>query len=135
MKESLEGKKSKKNKKKKKPENESLEKGPATSSEENDEGSDDSDTPGSSTYSAVEMYSQNLKDREEFSTTINVIVNNRPVTLEGKGSYVFVDIFDFYEFDLQTVKGEKLIMKINGEPAEHFSPVKEADKLEIFWKK
>ncbi|MBR6223882.1 MAG: rod shape-determining protein [Lachnospiraceae bacterium] len=138
MEEALSSKQKKKKKQKNKDEEKSDEKKEANIEDDTDSKEDISEDLSASEshgFSAVEMYSQNLRDREEFSTTINVIVNNCPVTLEGKGSYVFVDIFDFYEFDLNTVKGEKLIMKINGEEAEHFSPVKEADKLEIYWKK
>ena len=66
--------------------------------------------------------------------TISVTVNNKKITLSGKANYVFVDIFDKYEFDLHTVKGSTLIQKINGEDAQHFSPLSDGAIVELYWK-
>lgn len=74
-------------------------------------------------------------ERSQDAKTIHIQVNKKPVTLSGKGAYVFVDIFDVYPFDLKNVKGTTLIMTINGETAGHFSPVNDGDQLEIYWKK
>ncbi|MGN0437970.1 MAG: cell division protein FtsA [Lachnospiraceae bacterium] len=66
--------------------------------------------------------------------TISVTVNSKKITLSGKTNYVFVDIFDKYEFDLHTVKGSTLIQKINGEDAQHFSPLSDGAIVELYWK-
>ena len=66
--------------------------------------------------------------------TITVNINNKQVLLTGKTSYVFVDIFDFYSFDLTTVRGSELIMTIDGLKADHFSPLHNGAVIELYWK-
>ena len=36
---------------------------------------------------------------------ITIIVNSVPVTLSGRSSYMLVDLFQFYDFDLSSPKG------------------------------
>lgn len=79
---------------------------------------------------AEEMLAEVSDKKAEFHVT----VNGKPITLTGKESYVFVDIFDKYEFDLKNVKGTRLVQTIDGETAEHFSPLHNGATLEIFWK-
>ncbi len=74
-----------------------------------------------------------FKERSSESKTVRVQVNKTSVTLTGKGAYVFVDIFDFYPFDLKNIKGTSLIMTLNGEPAQHFSPITSGDVIEVYW--
>ena len=71
---------------------------------------------------------------EQATIDMKVIVNGTNITLTGKKSYVFVDIFDKYEFDLKNVGGTKLIQKIDGKEAEHFSPLHQGAIVEIYWK-
>lgn len=73
---------------------------------------------------------EKLKD----AVTMRVTVNGQPIILEGKSNYVFVDIFDKYPFDLQTVRGKELVQKINGQRAEHFSPLQDGAAVELYWK-
>lgn len=88
----------------------------------------------------VELSEENLEitrifdERGQNIKTIHVQVNKQSVELNGKGAYVFVDIFDVYPFDLKKVKGTALVMTINGEEAGHFSPIADGDVLEIYWK-
>ncbi len=65
---------------------------------------------------------------------IEVVVNGTPITLMGKSNYVFVDIFDKYDFDLKSVKGTKLVQSIDGNAAQHFSPLYNGAVVEIYWK-
>ena len=60
------------------------------------------------------------------------MVNGEPILLLGKPSYIFVDIFDYIEFDRSQVKG-KLVVKKNGETANYFDPLQENDTLEVYW--
>ena len=64
---------------------------------------------------------------------MKVLVNGTPIILTGKKSYVFVDIFDKYEFDLKHVGGKELVQKIDGMKAEHFSPLHEGAVIELYW--
>ncbi len=70
----------------------------------------------------------------EISKDFIVIINNQSVTLSNKESYIFVDIFDFYPFDLTKIGGSELIITLNGEKAEFTTPLKQNDVIELFWK-
>ena len=63
---------------------------------------------------------------------MTVLVNGQSVTLEGKKSYIFVDIFNFYDFDLNDVKGE-IKLSLNGEKAKYTENLSEGDEINIYW--
>lgn len=63
-----------------------------------------------------------------------VVVNGRPVTLKGKSSYCFVDILDFYPFDVSQAHGQTVVMQINGVKAEFTSPLAAGDIVDLYWK-
>ena len=63
-----------------------------------------------------------------------VIVNGKPVTLKGKSSYCFVDILDFYPFDVSIAHGQTVVMQINGNQAEFTSPLSAGDIIDLYWK-
>lgn len=65
---------------------------------------------------------------------IVVIVNKSPVVMEGKPSYVFVDIFDKISFDLSKPQGNIVTTK-NGVPAEYMEEIHDGDIIEVFWEK
>ena len=65
---------------------------------------------------------------------IQVYINRRPVLLEGKSEYIFVDIFDFYPFDLNAGNGRAVITKLNGGDAQFTAVLKEGDQIELGWK-
>ncbi len=64
---------------------------------------------------------------------LQVVVNQQPVTLRGKKVYVFVDIFDFYEFDLGNSQGRSIVTLLNGRPAQHFEELHDGDDIKIYW--
>ena len=66
---------------------------------------------------------------------IGVIANKKPVTLMGKSSYMFVDIFDYIDFDLNTVQGSMVVTNLNGKKAEYMEPLHEGDIIEVYWEK
>lgn len=65
--------------------------------------------------------------------SLQVIVNNAAVTLTGKASYVFVDVFDAIAFDLNAGKGRAIVTKLNGEIPSYTAPLKYGDVIEIYW--
>ncbi|MBR1865213.1 MAG: rod shape-determining protein [Lachnospiraceae bacterium] len=73
------------------------------------------------------------KNRSKKTKEIKVTVNGTTITLTGKKKYVFVDIFDKYEFDLKNIKGSHLVQKIDGKKAEHFSPIHNGAVIELYW--
>ena len=95
----------------------------------NETNSDTSPSPVSNDVSAAEEKSEKAHAR------INVIVNNKTVELIGKSSYVFVDVFDYIDFDRTTVMGKSLVTTVNGKPAEFMQTLFEGDIIEIFWEK
>lgn len=66
-------------------------------------------------------------------TTIIVVVNRSPVTLSGKPSYVFVDVFDKIDFDLTRPKGKNIVTSLNGKPAQYMETLHDGDVIDIYW--
>lgn len=67
--------------------------------------------------------------------TIRLGINGEETTIEyNKKEFIFVDIFDYIDFDLTKPKG-KLILKINGKDAEYMEPLKDGDIIQVFWDK
>ncbi len=97
-------------------------------------------------YAAAEEHSMEAPQKPEATVTapasaapfqaadLPVIVNGRPVTLKGKAAYCFVDILDFYPFDVSTAHGQNVVMQINGEKAEFTSPLSAGDVIDLYWK-
>lgn len=64
---------------------------------------------------------------------ITVMVNQKPVTLKGKKEFVFVDVFDYIDFDLAKPQGKTIVTNHNGAKAEYMSVLSEGDVLEVYW--
>lgn len=64
---------------------------------------------------------------------IVVVINGQPVRLTGKKSYIFVDIFDFYDFDLKASAGRAVITKLNGSNAQFSALLADGDEIELGW--
>lgn len=64
---------------------------------------------------------------------ITVIVNKLPVTMKGKSSYVFVDVFSFIDFDLNDSRGRSIVTQLNKRRAEYMEPLTEGDVIDIYW--
>ena len=62
-----------------------------------------------------------------------VMVNRKPVVLRGKPKYVFVDIFDFIDFDLSKPQGA-IVTNLNGNQAQFMEELHEGDMIEVYWK-
>ena len=67
--------------------------------------------------------------------SVTVIVNGSPVTMTGKKSYIYVDVFDYIDFDLSTPHGSCVVTKRNGENAGYVDVLADGDQLEIYWEK
>ncbi|MBQ9141394.1 MAG: cell division protein FtsA, partial [Lachnospiraceae bacterium] len=63
-----------------------------------------------------------------------VIVNKQPIVLRGKKEYVFVDVFDYINFDLRSTGGKSIVTEINGRPAQYMETLKEGDVIDIYWR-
>ena len=63
-----------------------------------------------------------------------VTVNGRGITLSGKKSYIFVDIFDYIDFDLKNPKGRKIVTKVNGvSVANYMQEIEEGAVIDVHW--
>jgi len=65
---------------------------------------------------------------------LKIIANGNEIVMRGKKEYVFVDVFDYIDFDLRNPAGRHVITLINGKDAEYMKPLNEGDVLEIYWK-
>ncbi len=65
---------------------------------------------------------------------IKVTFNGRELVMSGKEEYVFVDVFNYAEFDLMFPKG-KLILLLNGSNAGYYDKIKSGDDIQVFWEK
>ena len=70
---------------------------------------------------------------EDAEPATEVWVNGSMVKMTGKTNYIFVDIFDFIDFDLTASKGRLIVIKVNGEYAEYTRPLNNGDAIEIYW--
>ena len=70
---------------------------------------------------------------EEFPS-LRVFVNGDIVTLTGKPDYIYVDVFQFFEFDLSKPQGTSVETLLNGRKAQYTEQLSDGDRLEIFWK-
>lgn len=65
---------------------------------------------------------------------LEIFVNGKPVTLRGKPSYIFVDLFEFFDFDLSVQQGKSIVTKLNGRNAQYMEPLSAGDTIEIYWR-
>lgn len=67
--------------------------------------------------------------------TITVMVNGEPIVMTGKKDYIYVDVFDYIQFDFTKPEGTGVVTNLNGMPAEYVQKLKDGDALEIYWRK
>lgn len=79
-----------------------------------------------------------VKEKEEppvdSGKKIIVIVNQKPVVMRGKQSYMFVDIFDYIDFDTSRMQGSGIATLVNGKDAQYTQELFNGDKIEVYWK-
>ncbi len=54
--------------------------------------------------------------------------------LTGKMSYIFVDVFDFYAFDLKAANGRAVVTLLNGRQAQFSETLQTGDQIELGWR-
>lgn len=66
---------------------------------------------------------------------VRIVVNGQEIVLkENKKQYIFVDVFNYIDFDLTKPKGS-IILKLNGRQAAFTDNIKTGDVVEIYWQK
>ena len=66
--------------------------------------------------------------------SIQVMVNEQAIRLEGKSAYIFVDVFDYIDFDLSKPQGSGIATELNGRAAQYMEPIHSGDVIKIYWK-
>ncbi len=84
----------------------------------------------------VEQTAQSESVAPQIPHPMTIIVNHTHITMQGKASYVFVDVFDYIDFDLgsSASAGRSIVTNINGRPAQFMEALNEGDVIEIYWK-
>ena len=93
----------------------------------------------SDTSSEVSSEDESPEEKEEEAPekpegSVTVMVNGESVTMTGKQNYIFVDVFDWYSFDLSAGKGRAIATLVNGKEAEFLQPLANGDNIELYWK-
>lgn len=66
---------------------------------------------------------------------MTVTVNGQTIHMSGKAKYYFVDIFDYFDFDLKTVRGSRLITNIDGHRAAFIEELHDDAAIDVYWEK
>ncbi|MCR5278517.1 MAG: cell division protein FtsA [Lachnospiraceae bacterium] len=105
-------------------------------SDSTDSSSDATGTSEVKAETAAESNAETVAERRGNGLVHNmtVLVNGKPVTLTGKSDYVFVDVFDYIDFDLSKPEGKSVVTNHNGKPAQYMNSLSSGDNLEIYWK-
>ncbi len=64
-----------------------------------------------------------------------VMVNGKPIAMTGKSAYVFVDVFDYIDFDLSKLHGSSVVTLLNGRQAQYMEALHNGDTIDIYWEK
>ena len=81
-----------------------------------------------------ESYVEDKQEHVIADEAIIVTVNQEPVHMVGKNSYIYVDVFDLIHFDLSQPRGKSVVTLLNGAPAQYTEVLKNGDVLDIYWK-
>ena len=75
-------------------------------------------------------------DTNQSSTegTVHVTVNGSQIYMSGKKEYVFVDVFQYIEFDLSKPQGSGIVTRLNGRDAQYLETIHSGDVIDIYWK-
>ncbi len=68
------------------------------------------------------------------ATSLTGTANGRQILMQGKQGYVYVDIFDYIDFDIkQRPQGKSIVTLLNGRNAEYMEPLHSGDVINIYW--
>ena len=99
--------------------------------------------PDAELYEKAEEYEDELMDSfKETQPSAGAItdkvfvvsVNDEPIVMKGKEKYIFVDIFDYINFDLKDSRGRKIVTRINGLPvANYMQDLPDGAIVDVYW--
>ena len=81
----------------------------------------------------TDIKTEELSQQKEEPVDCAVFVNGDVIVLRGKPQYVFIDVFDYIDFDLSDSRGRAIITKINDKDAFYTQTLNEGDEIVIRW--
>jgi len=88
--------------------------------------------PNAKDKQEAETVKDDQKMEKDPSEGLDVTVNGDTVTLKGKKEYLFVNIFNFLDFDVRNGK-KNIRLFLNGEKASYTDKLQEGDEILIQW--
>ncbi|GAA0761455.1 cell division protein FtsA [Clostridium sartagoforme] len=79
-----------------------------------------------------EVFKESTLKENKPNNEIKVTFNNKLITLSGQKDYIFVDIFNYANFDLKEAKGI-INLLLNGNKTGYTEKLKDGDNIEVFW--
>lgn len=73
--------------------------------------------------------------KQQIGMPLQIVVNGENIVLRGKSKYVYVDVFNFIDFDLRHPQGIGVVTKLNGRDAQYMESLQNGDQLEVYWRK
>ncbi|MBQ1472238.1 MAG: hypothetical protein IIZ31_00370, partial [Lachnospiraceae bacterium] len=61
-------------------------------------------------------------------------VNGKTIEMNDKKDYIFVDVFNFIDFDVHERGHKGVLTQINGHDCGYADPLKDGDVVDIRWK-
>ena len=83
---------------------------------------------------AVTQEDVEIETKTDIPLSIHVTVNGQDIQMSGKSEYVFVDVFQYIDFDLSRPKGSGIVTNLNGREAQYMESIHSGDVIEIYWK-
>lgn len=83
---------------------------------------------------AVTQEDVEIETKTGIPLSIRVTVNGQEIQMSGKSEYVFVDVFQYIDFDLSRPKGSGIVTNLNGREAQYMESIHSGDVIEIYWK-
>ncbi|MCR5665300.1 MAG: dephospho-CoA kinase [Eubacterium sp.] len=118
--------------------NEDVEEGseeePLEQTEEGEEEKEAEDTYENEFRPNLEEKKEKEEEKGPITMVLLVTVNGQQIQLEGKERYVFVDVFDYIDFNLADANGRAIATKVNGADALYTQTLNAGDNIEIYWK-
>ena len=71
---------------------------------------------------------------KQSGNTVHVTVNGQQISLSGKKEYVFVDVFEYIDFDLSKPQGSGIVTRLNGRDAQYMETIYDGAVIEIYWR-
>jgi cell division protein FtsA len=79
---------------------------------------------------------QDIKQEPESTKYMPIILNGQAINIplaEGKSNPILTDLFAHMDLDPKAGMGKKLLLEVNGEPANFITPLKAGDQVNLKW--